>query len=323
MSDNGPTQRRIPDFFIVGHPKTGTTALYEMLRPHPEIFLPSLKEPEYLASDMRRLFESPIGGPVPATLDAYLELFADAPATQRAGEASAFYLSSTTAAAEIAKLNPEARAIAIFREPASFLRSLHLQLLQDHLEDVGDLRRALALEPRRREGRSMPRHSYRPGVLWYSEHVRYTDQLMRYHEALGRDRVLVLIYEEFRSRNEDAVRQILSFLGIDTNFGVTPVDANPTRRLRSHTLDRAVHRFSVGGDPMAGLVKAGIKSMLPRAARRRLLGAVQAKVVHAPPPAPDEALMDELRRRYRPEVERFSAYLDRDLLQIWGYDVGS
>ncbi len=35
----------MPDFFIVGHPKCGTTALYEMLRRHPQIFMPALKEP--------------------------------------------------------------------------------------------------------------------------------------------------------------------------------------------------------------------------------------------------------------------------------------
>ncbi len=42
-------QGRVPDFFIVGHPKCGTTALYEMLRRHPQIFMPDIKEPWFFA----------------------------------------------------------------------------------------------------------------------------------------------------------------------------------------------------------------------------------------------------------------------------------
>ena len=36
------TGSRVPDFFIVGHAKCGTTALYEMLRAHPQIYMPYL-----------------------------------------------------------------------------------------------------------------------------------------------------------------------------------------------------------------------------------------------------------------------------------------
>jgi hypothetical protein len=42
--------------------------------------------------------------------------------------------------------------------------------------------------------------------------------------------------------------------------------------------------------------------------------------VQGRPSAPDEALMAELRRRYRPEVQALSEYLDRDLIELWGYD---
>ncbi len=317
------SRTRLPDFFIVGHPKTGTTALYQMLREHPQIYLPRLKEPEYLASDLRRTAESVIGGPVPRTMEAYLTLFAAAPDTQLAGEASAFYLTSKTAAGEIAALNPEARIIAIFREPASFLRSLHLQLVQDHLEDERDLRRALELEPARRAGRSIPRHCYRPRVLRYSDHVRYTEQLMRYHDAFGVDRVRVLIYDDFRNHNEHVVRDVLSFLGVDSGVDVRPVDANPSVRVRSQGLDRAVHRFSVGRDPLSGALKAATKLVVPQATRRRLLHLIKARVVNSPPPPPDALLMAQLRERFRPEVERFAAYLGRDLTDLWGYEPGT
>src|SRR5271165_5706185 len=125
-----PRPGRIPDFFIVGHAKSGTTALYEMLRRHPEIFMPDSKEPWFFASDMRRRFNPPGSDGPPETLADYLALFTPAAPGQLAGEASSSYLWSRTAAAAIAAAQPEARIIAILREPASFLRSLHLQLLQ-------------------------------------------------------------------------------------------------------------------------------------------------------------------------------------------------
>src|SRR4030088_1366059 len=120
-------QLRLPDFFIAGHAKSGTTALYQMLRRHPQISLPDSKEPWFFAPDMRPRFEPYLAGMPPETLEEYLALFAEARPEQRAGEASSSYLWSRTAAARIAEVQPAARIIAILREPTSFLRSLHLQ----------------------------------------------------------------------------------------------------------------------------------------------------------------------------------------------------
>src|SRR5674476_708095 len=85
--------KRVPDFFIVGHAKSGTSALYEMLRRHPQIYMPEdLKEPWFLAHDMKARFQPPQAGPPVETLDDYLDLFAEARPEQRIGEASSSYL---------------------------------------------------------------------------------------------------------------------------------------------------------------------------------------------------------------------------------------
>ena len=73
----------------------------------------------------------------------------------------------------IADLQPDARIIAILREPASFLRSLHLQFVQVYIEPEKDLRKALSLEGARRQGRKLPRNEYWPGATFYSDQVRY------------------------------------------------------------------------------------------------------------------------------------------------------
>src|ERR1700733_5877159 len=93
-ADSGHAGGRVPDFFIVGHPKCGTTALYEMLRAHPQIYMPDFKEPWFFAHDMRPRFQPVRSGTVPDTLERYMSLFAAAAPGQRVGEASSSYLRS-------------------------------------------------------------------------------------------------------------------------------------------------------------------------------------------------------------------------------------
>ncbi|HEX3692385.1 MAG TPA: sulfotransferase [Solirubrobacteraceae bacterium] len=317
-SEVGPTGRgRCPDFFIVGHPKCGTTALYEMLRRHPRIFMPDLKEPTFFAEELPPIAHRAL---LPATLPDYLALFAPAGRDQLVGEASATYLWSHSAARAIAAAQPRARAIALLREPASLLRSLHLQNLQSGYESEPDLRRALALEPRRRAGELVPPGCLRPQALLYSQYTRFAAQLRRLHGALSRERVLVLIYEDFRADNAATARTVLRFLGIDDGVQLEAVEANPTVRVRARRLDDLLHAVSMGGGPVSGAVKASLKRVSSRRARRTALALVRRRALSVPPPPPDERLMLELRRCFRGEVEAVSEYLGRDLVGEWGYD---
>jgi len=310
---------RLPDFFIVGHPKCGTTALYEMLRSHPAVFMPEIKEPWYFSTD---LYEHAPPRPqgIAASLEEYIGLFAAAGDGQRIGEASPHYLWSHTAAAEIAKVQPEARIIAILREPASFLRSLHLQFLEVHYETEEDLRAALELEDERRRGRALPRYGYWPQLLLYSEHIRYVEQLRRYHEVFAPEQVLVLIYDDFRTDNDQTVRRVQRFLGVDDTLPLAPVEANPTVRPRSQLLNQAVHAVGVGRGPISHALKESIKAVTPAGPRRRALYALRRNVVFGEPEPADEQLMLELRHRYRAQVQAAGEYLGRDLIALWGYD---
>jgi hypothetical protein len=312
----------VPDFFVVGHPKSGTTALYEMLRRHPQIFMSEEKEPWYFSPELRHRPPPRRPFAIPETFELYLSLFAAAGPQQRAGEASTTYLWSRAAAGMIAEAQPDARIVAILREPASFLRSLHLQFVEAHIETEGDLRRALALEGARREGRHIARHSYWPQLLQYSEHVRYVEQLRRYHDVFAPEQVLVLIYDDFRADNEGTVRTVLRFLGVDDTAPVQALEANPTVRPRSRAVHELVHALAVGRGPVSRGVKSVVTSLTPRQARRRLLAALRRNVVYGTPDAVDEELMSELRRRFTPEVVALGEYLDRDLVSLWGYGDG-
>ena len=314
--------RRAPDFFIVGHAKSGTTALYEMVQAHPQIYMPAIKETQFLSRALHYR-ERPHEGPEtvrPQTLDAYLSLFAPATPEQRAGEASTDYLRTLATAPRIAALQPEARIVAIFREPVSFLQPLHLQLLQVGIETESDFATAIGLEQERREGRNVPRRSGWPPALMYSQHVRYVDQLRSYHECFGREQVLVLIYDDFRRENERAVRQVLRFLEVDDSVEIAPAEANPTVRVRSRRAERMLHSVSVGRGPVSVAAKTALKALTSERLRRGALRTVKRVVVDKQPPPPDERFTGELRRRFKGEVVAASEYLGRDLVSLWGYD---
>ncbi|MHB8532117.1 MAG: sulfotransferase family protein [Solirubrobacteraceae bacterium] len=313
---------RVPDFFIVGQPKSGTTALYEMLRSHPQIFMPDFKEPRYYASDLPSRYQAPrASGLPPETYEDYLALFEAARPGQLVGEASTAYIWSRAAAARIAEARPEAKIIALLREPASYMVSLHLQLLQIRVETAKTLRKALALEPERRAGRQVPREiASWPQVLIYTDRVRYVEQLRRYREVFRPEQVLVLIYDDFRADNEGTVRRVLRFLEVDEDAPVAASRANPSVRMRSVRTDAMVRSVAVGGNPLAVGARRLLKSALPADARERLRRALWLRLVFGSPRPPDEQLLNELRRRFLPEVQALSEYLGRDMVKLWGYD---
>ena len=125
-----------PDFFILGAPKCGTTALFSYLDDHPDIFMPAVKEPTYFAHDLwdtRTHITDP---------DRYSALFAGRKAGQITGEASTFQLVSKVAVTEILQAKPEAKFIVCLRNPLEMLPSLHAQALKVGLETDTNLERA-------------------------------------------------------------------------------------------------------------------------------------------------------------------------------------
>jgi hypothetical protein len=321
-------QRRFPDFFIVGHAKCGTTALYEMLRRHRQIYMPDVKEPQFFARNPQapapgapKTFEQT--GRRAETLDEYLSLFTAATPDQRVGEASTFYLWSAVAPGRIAAAQPGARIIAILREPASFLRSLHLQMVQNRAETERDLRKAIALEDERRHGREIPRNAHWPQALMYTERVRYTEQLRRYRELFAPEQLLVLIYDDFKRDNEATVRRVLRFLEVDDSVSLEATHANPTVAVRSVRLDRMLRSVGGGRGPVSRAAKATVRGLTTGRLRREVLYPVRRRLVYGDPSPPDAELMQELRHRFKGEVKALGEYLDRDLVTLWGYrDVG-
>ncbi len=315
-STEGPA--RVPDFFIIGHEKCGTTALYRILSSHPQVFMPELKEPRWFVRDPDATPAGGGAGVLPRTLADYLALFADAGPDQVAGEASPQYIRSETAAARIAEVSPQARAIAILREPVSFLRSFHLACVRGGLEDERDFRRALELESERREGRHIPPGCRAPGRLLYSEHVRYVEQLRRFERALSPEHLHVIVYDDLRRENERTARAALRFLGVDERLALDI--SNSSGRRRKAVRNAPLHRLAIAlkrarrwPDSAPAPLRV-LDALTPR-----WLETAARRATYAPPQPLDERLTAELRERFEPEVAALAQHLGRDLLLEWGY----
>jgi len=203
---------RIPDFFIAGAPRCGTTSMYTYLRQHPEIWVSAHKEPHFFGSDL-----SLLPGAVREE-DLYLALFAGAGDRPRAGEASVWYLLSEKAPFEIRAYAPAARIILLLRDPLHMACSLHALFTRTGNEDLTSFDAALAAEPERREGRRLPPGAYLPEGLLYTEVARHAAKVERYFQVFGRDNVHCILFDDLVRDTTAVYRQTLEFLGVDPRF---------------------------------------------------------------------------------------------------------
>jgi hypothetical protein len=307
----------LPDFYLVGHAKSGTTALHAMLSQHPGIHL-ARKEPRFFIPEMRER-DMPRPGGTPQTLEEYRAWFAGASPGQLIGDISPDYLWSHESARLIAEVRPDARILAILREPSAFLSSVHRQRLQNYVEVETDLGRAMELEGPRREGREIPQDTYWPQALFYSDQVRYVEQLRRYEERFPPEQMLVMIYDDYRRDSEATVRQVLRFLELD-EVPIVARESNPSVEVRSPRLHGAMRTLMVSDTAAVRAVRESLKALTPMRARQRTLQALRRQLVFGAPPTGEEEFMHELRRRLAPGVHELSEHLGRDLVSLWGYD---
>lgn len=295
-----------PNFFIVGAPKSGTTAMAHYLRQHPDVFMPPGKEFHHFGSDLQ--MEGPLD-PRVRDRSRYLKLFEDAADHTAVGEASVWYLYSRRAAREIHDFNPEARVIAMLRNPIDMLYSHHRQLVFNGDETITDFGDALARESDRKRGRKVPESCYFPASLYYRDIVRYASQLKRYHEVFGSDRILVLFFEDFADDTAAAYRRTLDFLDVDASFQPAFRPVNPSAEVRSRWL-RSIVR-----DPPA-LLRRGIEWLnrwFPNLLHRRLRPLylwLNSRTSSRTPMDPE--LRERLRQEFEPERRRVARLLDRE-----------
>ena len=178
---------KTPDFFIVGAPKCGTSSFHEYLEAHPDIHL-AKGEPHYFGTDVD------FHHPYRLSREQYLQLFSDAGGARVLGDKSVYYLFSKRAAREIRDFNPGAKILIFLRNPVDMLYSLHAQYyMRAGFENIRNFEAALDAEQDRREGRKMPNKVRFPEALYYSEIVRYSEQVSRYFDVFPKEQIHIVI----------------------------------------------------------------------------------------------------------------------------------
>jgi hypothetical protein len=214
-----------PNFFIIGAPKSGTTALASYLALHPNVFLSDPKEPHHYNSDLNHgSFKN---------RDKYLSLFEDTQACHSAiGEASVWYLYSAEAVNNILNDIPDARFIVMLRNPVDMAPSLHEQMVFTGYETERDFETAWALQERRRNGDSVPLWCDEPRLLLYKEACSIGEQYERVASVVPEASLLPIIFDDFKADPRSVWLTVLKFLGVQddgrTDFPV--VNAAKIRR---------------------------------------------------------------------------------------------
>lgn len=225
---------RRPDFFIVGAPKSGTTSLAHYLNGHPEISMSRPKEPHFFCTDFH------MGDA--RTLPEYLECFRDADELDLAvGEASASYLASEVAIRNILDFNSEARFIAMIRNPVVASYAFFGELRWNGQESAIDFERAWELQEARRHGEQIPAACREPCWLQYRHSFLLGEQLARLLHVAGRDRLHVVVFDDFVADTRVCYREVLAFLGVpDDGRREFPV-LNRSKAARSRLLSLALY----------------------------------------------------------------------------------
>jgi len=263
----------LPDFFIAGAPKAGTTAVHAALARHPALYMSAVKEPKFFLTD----------GPPPARggpgdvqtyrehvwqRDDYEALFAAAPAGILRGESTPFYLYNRDAQRRIRALIPSARLIVILRDPVERAHSNWAHLWSAGLDPVDDFVLACAEEQRRIEAGWAD--------FWrYTSLGRYGDQLEHLYTVFPRDQVLVFRYHALIESPGLVLDQICAFLGVPQGvLAEVPrenVTAHPQLSLRHRTVAKALRANSAVSNvlPGATTLTGSLERVLQRDSRPR------------------------------------------------------
>lgn len=307
------TSQRLPNFFLAGVSRAGTTSLHGYLHQHPQIFMSPVKEPHFFgAGDLlrdphrdevlsavtrnRAALTAYLEGPqepvnfrLIVQWEDYLRLFRDSRDELVVGESSTGYLWLPSAPSAISAKVPEARVAFMLRDPAERLFTLYLQHIW--------------------EGRSTTFPAWFEATLDTPRHSastigagRYATHLQRFFDVFPREQLRVHLYEDYRTAPRDVLRDLFAFLEVAPEH---PIDLSARQRQslvprypRLHGLRRRL----LGGASLPRWVPQRLRRTIWRMYHGRPTG-------HVMEPADRRMAIDF----YRDEIRRTGELIGRDL----------
>jgi Sulfotransferase domain len=306
----------LPNFFIVGAMKAATTTVYDLLRQHPDIFLPSLKEPHFFLYGVeKKAFSTPVRldryGKRPAATQCwadYVKLFEKAGNTRAVGEASSHYFPHPDTPIAIRDTFPNAKIVIMLRDPALRAYSAYNFLrMRDH-EPIDRFEAALDAEAERMQNRT----SY----AWLYVHTgRYATHIKQWLSIFGEGNVKICFFDDLRDAPLTFLRELCNFLCVDPNFepkkvNIRNVTTQPT------ALSRGVQKLFDSDIGAIDLGRRLVRAAMPDEARSAivaLLRSWQLPGQNKRPPKLAESTRQRINGQLEQEIRQVESLTGRKL----------
>jgi hypothetical protein len=297
---------KVPDFFVVGAPKCGTTSLHYYLGQHKDIYLPGIKEPHYLLRSKLSSDEIVTGEDV-ADLNDYLSLYKRID-NRISGDCSVFYLYFRVAE-EIYALNKNAKIIIMLRNPVNASYSLHSELVLWGIEKRQEFMAAYKEGEPGIESRKIRNKKFSNKIMDYRSVYSYFEQVKSFMEVFSKNNIKIILFDDFVKKTESVCLEVFSFVG--ASVAERQIDFSIKNRneiVRSRVLrelmisDRAVHLRkivrAVISDQLQGVIKNAWRRLMFKEMERRSLDARDSSF---------------LKEQFRADLRNLEALIDLDL----------
>ena len=286
----------LPNFLIVGVQKAGTTSIYNYLQEHPQVYMSSVKETNFLEKDWENLPPEEQNKNGIVTLEKYSELFADVRDEIAIGEASPNYLFHyKSSAARIKKYVPNAKLIIVLRNPVERAYSDHLM----HMRDAIGYRSL---------SEQIQHSSHKSFILrkgFYYAPIKY------YFDQFGQEQIKVFFYDDLCDNSQEFMQKMYKYLGVDEEF--VPNTANKAQVAKipkNKAINHLLKRNNILRNTAAKILKTAMPVETRQKLRDRLinLNSQTKKQAHL---SPEER--QQLIELYREDIWQLQDLIGRDL----------
>ena len=291
----------MPNFLILGAPKAGTTALYRYLKEHPQVYMSPIKEPKFFALEGEKIdFRGPYDWKKDyiTDIETYCALFKEVSDEVAIGEASPWYLHISKAPERIQHHIPDARLIAILRDPVERAYSQFLSLVRQGLEPLTDFAQAMEAEEDRIRNNWSPRWHYKQRGFYYA-------QLKHYFDLFDRSQIRVYLHEDFKTNSISVMQDIFRFLDVDDTF--VP-DTSQKHNMTYIHRNKVLHKLLKEQNPLKSILKPLISSSLREGIKTNLTTLNIGKRPQIQPKVREQFIQE-----YREDILKLQELIQRDL----------
>lgn len=303
----------LPNFLIIGAPRSGTSSLFYYLKQHPQVFASPIKEPAFFIFDGMTFYADQRDYDIYRIVDwdnraivtelpDYEALFHNVTTETAIGEASTAYLNNHRAPDRIMHYLSDVKLIAILRDPAERAYSAYMMDVLNGLDDLRLSEIATGYQTHSRKGRVIPGQRQ---FLFYINAGFYYRGITRYLQRFDRSQICVLFFDDFRRDPESTISKVCQFLGVDTTFRV---NTEQRHNIGRYPRIRRWHSMAVSQNPF----RSRLRKLLPSELRHRLSKALVQSNLSQPPTMNSDlrALLIDI---FRVDILQLQDLLERDL----------